>query len=148
MTDITVDAMDTSANYYAKDRDEDAIPAVLWDIAEKVADIYLREAPSIHLYIRRVRIIGWRARNHHITVLAPGWSNLLDDDETTRTPRNLKFGREFEATNKALRELAKSYGFDEDSEPGRWLENKQGCRVIFNMAGGRGFSVSKEVHIR
>lgn len=147
-SDIPVDGMDTSANYYAEDRDEDVVPAVLWDIAERVAGVYYSEAPLIYPFIRKIRIIGCQARNHHITVLAPGWSSLLDEDETTRTPKNLAFGREFDAANKALRKLASQFGFGEDDEPGRWLANKKGCRVIFNMAGGRGFSVSHEVYIQ
>jgi hypothetical protein len=53
---IRVDAIDEKVKYYAEDRDEDVAPGVLWDIAEKAAEIYRQKAPALYLYIRRVRI--------------------------------------------------------------------------------------------
>jgi hypothetical protein len=69
----------------------------------------------------------------------------MDGEE--RSEKNLKFDREMIAADNALREVAKEHGFEDDDEPGRWLINDKGCRVIFNLAGGRGFGICGEMAI-
>ena len=135
-------ASNKTARVVVTDRLAD-VPAIMEEMAGAMLDAYIRTVPLVRRYIKHIAVVGFTKSNYHITVIAPGWSALIDEDRPDYDhDRAMEFRRQSEKGMAVMTAIAKRYDYKPTGR-GKWLSDGK-HNLMLGLAGGHGRSSSNK----